>query len=46
MGTIAPTCESAISNAQHHTKQQANSTSAHSDDHTDHSVTDTLPTCL
>ena len=27
-----------------HTKQQANSTTAHSNDHTDQSVADTLPT--
>ena len=27
-----------------HTKQQANSTTAHSNDHTDHSAANTLPT--
>ena len=38
-----PHAISTISNSQCHTKQQANSTTAHSHDHTDHSVIDTLP---
>ena len=40
---LPPHAKSTISNSQHCTNQQANSTTAHSDDHTDHSVTDTLP---
>ena len=44
MGTIAPTCKSAISNSPQQTKQRANSTTAHTNDHTDHSVADTLST--
>ena len=38
---LPPHAKSAILNAQHHTKQQANSTTAHSNDHTEHSVADT-----
>ena len=41
---LPPHVKSTISNSQCHNKQQANSTTAHySNDHTDHSVTDTLP---
>ena len=40
---LPPHAKSAISNAQHHSKQQTNSTTAHSNDHTDHSIADTLP---
>ena len=32
-----------MSKSQCHTQQQANSTTAHSNDHTGHSVTDILP---
>ena len=42
-GIIAPYAKGAISNSQHCTKQQANSSTAHSNNHTDHSVTNTLP---
>ena len=38
---LPPHAKSAISNAQCCTKQQANSTASHSNDHTDHSDTDT-----
>ena len=44
MGQLPPHAKSAISNSQRHTKQQANSTIAHSNDHTVHSVANTLPT--
>ena len=43
MGSIAPHAKSAVSNAQCHNKQQANSTAAQSNDHMDHSATNTLP---
>ena len=41
---LPPYAKPTISNSQHHTKQQANSTTAHSNNHTDHFVADTLPT--
>ena len=43
MGSIAPHAKSTIYNSQHCTKQQTNSTTAQSNDPTDHSVADTLP---
>ena len=45
LGLIAPppNAKSAISKSQCHNKQQANSTTPHSNDNTDHSVTDSLP---
>ena len=39
-----PHVNSAIVNSQHHNKQEVNSTTAHSNDQTDHSVTYTIPT--
>ena len=40
---LLPTAKSTISNAQCQSGQQANRTTAHSTDNTDHSVADTLP---
>ena len=41
---LPPHVKSAISSSQCHNKQQANCTTAHSNDHTNHSAIDTLPT--
>ena len=35
--------KNAIPNSQHHNEQESNSTTAHSNDHTDHSIANTLP---
>ena len=39
---LPPCAKSATSISQHHTKQQGNSATVHSNDHTDHSVANTL----
>ena len=44
METIPPHMKSAMSNSQCHHKQQANCTTAQFNDHSDHSVNNTLPT--
>ena len=40
---LPPHAKSAVANSQCHNKQDANSTAAHSNDQTYHSITDTLP---
>ena len=40
---LSPHAKSAIANAQCHNKQEANSTTAHPNDQTDHSITNTRP---